>query len=96
MNYFYALICTQCGAPINRQKQKCEHCGTEYFFSPSQPPKIENREESLGSSPSTSFSGSYSLSLSPSASVSPSLSQRFVIERKNSKKKRPGFLGLFK
>lgn len=26
------LICTCCGAPINREKRKCEYCGTEYEF----------------------------------------------------------------
>lgn len=25
-----ALICTQCGAPINRERMICEYCGTRY------------------------------------------------------------------
>ena len=25
-----ALICTQCGAPINRERMICEYCGTKY------------------------------------------------------------------
>lgn len=25
-----SLMCTQCGAPINRYSHKCEYCGTQY------------------------------------------------------------------
>lgn len=31
------LICTCCGAPINRIKKKCEYCGTEYIIEDDRP-----------------------------------------------------------
>lgn len=31
------LICVCCGAPINRLKQKCEYCGTEYIIEDERP-----------------------------------------------------------
>lgn len=41
------MICTQCGAPINRERMMCEYCGTKYEVRDDHILRIETYQEPI-------------------------------------------------